>query len=114
MRVELPPTTIVCVVEAADEVVVPDEPLDPEDPEEPEEPVEPPYTEVEEATAVLAVPVAAALLEAASAWSCWPIAKAAFLKLVNELAVPSAPQFTANTIPWPQWLWGVFAACRPR
>jgi len=58
-----------------------------------------------------------------------PIWRAEFLKLVNELGapvflkishlittiklnlLPSAPQFTANTIPAPQWLPGVFAAC---
>jgi len=31
-----------------------------------------------------------------------PIWRAAFLKFVNELGAPSAPQFTANTIPAPQ------------
>lgn len=34
--------------------------------------------------------------------NCWPIARAEFLKLVNELGAPSAPQLTAKTIPAPQ------------
>ena len=46
----------------------------------------------------------------ASALSCWPIARAAFLKFVKELAEPSGPQFTANTMPAPQWLAAVLAA----
>ena len=46
----------------------------------------------------------------ALALSSAPIARAAFLKLVNEFGDPSAPQFTAKTIPAPQWLLAVFAA----
>lgn len=41
-----------------------------------------------------------------------PIASAAAWKATKELFEPSAPGLTANTIPFPQWLRGVFAACR--
>jgi hypothetical protein len=47
---------------------------------------------------------------AAEAERLAPTASAAFLKLVNELGAPSAPQLIANTIPAPQWLFGVLAA----
>jgi len=48
---------------------------------------------------------------AAEAERLAPTARAAFLKLVNELGAPSNPQLMANTIPAPQWLAGVFAPC---
>jgi hypothetical protein len=41
-----------------------------------------------------------------------PTAFAAFWNAVNESDVPSAPGFTANTIPLPQWLAGVSSPCR--
>ena len=41
-----------------------------------------------------------------------PIASAAAWKAAKELFVPAAPGFTANTIPFPQWLAGVFSPCR--
>ena len=70
--------------------------------------VMPPYAAVVEAVAS----VAAGAVDdaAASALSSAPIARAAFLKLVNEFAEPSAPQFMAKTIPAPQWLAAVLAA----
>jgi hypothetical protein len=40
------------------------------------------------------------------------MASAFALKAANELLLPSGPGFTANTMPWPQWLAGVFAAWR--
>ena len=46
----------------------------------------------------------------AAALSSLPICRAAFLKLVNEFGLPSAPQFIAKTMPAPQWLAGVLAA----
>lgn len=66
--------------------------------------VTPPY-------AAVAVPEGAVEDAAADELRLAPIWSAAFLKLVKELGEPSAPQFTANTIPAPQWLAGVFAAC---
>jgi len=44
--------------------------------------------------------------------NCLPIASAFALKAANELLLPSGPGFTAKTMPWPQWLAGVFAAWR--
>ncbi len=41
-----------------------------------------------------------------------PTALAAAWKAAKELLVPSAPGLTANTIPLPQWLAGVFSPCR--
>jgi hypothetical protein len=41
-----------------------------------------------------------------------PTASAAAWKAAKELLVPLAPGLTANTIPFPQWLAGVFSPCR--
>lgn len=49
--------------------------------------------------------------DAAAALRLAPIARAEFLKFVKLFGAPSAPQLTANTIPWPQWLAGRLAAC---
>ena len=73
------------------------------------------------AAGIVAVPYAAVVRDAsrvadgvadtdADAWSCCPMASAAFLKFVKEFAEPSAPQLTAKTMHWPQWLAGVLAA----
>lgn len=40
-----------------------------------------------------------------------PISNAIAKKLENELLLPSGPGLTANTMPFPQWLSAVFAAC---
>lgn len=40
-----------------------------------------------------------------------PTALAAAWKAAKELLVPSTPGLTANTIPLPQWLAGVFSPC---
>ena len=79
LKVLLLPTITVCVVAAADDVPVPV--LEPE--------------AVEEEVA------AADVLEAA-AWRLAPTANAEFLKDVNEVLVPSAPQLIAKTMPCPQ------------
>lgn len=67
--------------------------------------VTPPYAAV-----VTAVAGGAAAAADALAFRSAPICRAAFLKFVKELGEPSAPQFTANTIPAPQWLLAVLAA----
>lgn len=67
--------------------------------------VTPPYAAVVSASeAVLAAAggVDAAEAADADACNCAPIARAEFLKLVNELGAPSAPQLIAKTIPAPQ------------
>ena len=53
---------------------------------------------------------AAAEAALALAFSCDPMASAAFLKFVNELGESSDGQLTEKTIPAPQWLLGVSAA----
>lgn len=83
------PTTTVCVVATPEDVPVP-VPVDELEAVDPLEVVVPD-----------AVPFAARLC---------PTARAAFLKFVNEFVVPSAPQFTANTMPCPQCEAAVFAA----
>lgn len=88
----MPPTTTVCVVAAAEDVLVP----------------------VDEAAATDVLDVAVEDEFEAVLFACWrlcPIARAAFLKFVNEFAEPSAPQFTAKTIPCPQCEAAVFADC---
>lgn len=41
-----------------------------------------------------------------------PTALAAAWNVAKELLVPLTPGLTANTIPLPQWLAGVFSPCR--
>ena len=40
-----------------------------------------------------------------------PISSASSRNAAKELLLPSGPGLTANTMPWPQWLAAVFAAC---
>ena len=62
--------------------------------------------------AVAATEVVAEDNEAAEEDNAAPTASAAAWKAAKELLVPLAPGLTANTIPFPQWLAGVFSPCR--
>jgi len=67
--------------------------------------------EVEEVE-IVDVPTVAVPVNAAEDDNAAPAAFAAAWKAAKELLVPSTPGLTANTIPFPQWLAGVFSPCR--